>query len=281
MASVSGSGNIQIRVQASDSGSGISSVSATLVSPTAFQAGGMGAGTKSAPLIWNGAQSRYEGTVSIVSASDESGTWRVGSINISDVAGNSRSYQALNSCPTLSISNPPRAQVTMPSALGIAGITAASDPTRVLFYGSSQPKAYWDVWYSNYANILNGSVTSVSLNSCIYNGGMIGAPVAGSSNPVPVGEFNAAVNDFMTLQTMTGSLTSLTDFYHGSIDLSGSISWPRYMTGMYGNFDTFTINTSACSASGDSGIMGMSIYVPGAYSNYTGMGSFMIGKVAN
>lgn len=91
---IDGGGNVTIKIDASDTGSGISYISASLSSPSNLShTQNSGSAYLSPSLTYNSTSQLWEGTVTVEN-NHESGTWKVSSINLNDKAGNSRNYSS-------------------------------------------------------------------------------------------------------------------------------------------------------------------------------------------
>jgi hypothetical protein len=114
----------------------------------------------------------------------------------------------------------------LPSKAGQTGITADSDPTRILFYGHSHPKSWYQKLLDNSSALLSGETKSISLPGCLNNGGLISVPLKKERTELPLAEFNVALGDVVNLARRSGSYTGLVDFYQGNIDGSGELTVP-------------------------------------------------------
>jgi len=161
-------------------------------------------------------------------------------------------------CKEFSFSNLPYLVLDylMPSKQ-YAQLTKDSDPTRILFYGYSKPKAFYTQMIANAPAILGGENPTVSLPGCLNVGGLNSVPLSLDKTYLPLGEFNVAKDDVINLSRRSGSYTGLTQFYQGNVDLSGEVSLltcvPYQGSSCY-NQKVVKFNLENCHFKADSGI---------------------------
>ncbi len=177
-------------------------------------------------------------------------------------------------CKEFSLKDPPYVTLDYkyPSEVSETdGITGLSDPTRVLYYGHSRPKAFLETLLSQFDSLSKGTVKSVSLDSCYSNGGLVAVPLDLQKTYLPLGELNATKDDVINLAYRTGSYTALMDFYQGDIDASGDIVIPTCLpngTQSCSQYATITIKVNKCAIKTDSGIATGSIGQSFIYPSY-------------
>lgn len=106
------------------------------------------------------------------------------------------------------------------------------------------------------AAIQNGTITKISINGCMLNGGRIGSALSDTTAiAIPISEFNASTGDIIQVSGTTGNSTSLVDFYQGDIDFSGETT----ILDQSMLLKIYTISVTGCKMKADSGIATMSI----------------------
>jgi hypothetical protein len=143
--------------------------------------------------------------------------------------GDPKPYNGDGECKTFKLSDPPYVTLDYQLPSG-GGLSAESDPTRIVFYGHSYPKAWYEALIEDSEALIDGDADTVSLPGCLNNGGLVAVPVATEKTFMPLAEFNvnAAADgkgDVINLARKAGSYTALTDFYQGNVDASGEIEY--------------------------------------------------------
>lgn len=131
-------------------------------------------------------------------------------------------------------------------------------PTRILFYGNGQTKAWKKALFDNHDAIAAGTMKEVALPTCFFNGGLVSVPVSATDKiALPLAELNAAQGDVIHLAHKPGSYTALTDFYQGNVDGSGKLSLPTCVPNGAESCPTWArldVKIEACTMKADSGI---------------------------
>jgi hypothetical protein len=147
----------------------------------------------------------------------------------------------------------------LPSASG-GGLTTASDPTRIMFYGYSQPKSTISTLASNAANFTAGKGGTINVPGCLNNGGLTAVPISTQKTYIPLPEFNAGAGDVIALNHKSGTYTALTDYYQGNVQTAGQITMPTCVpTNGACNWQMVPFNSGKCSIESDSGISTISV----------------------
>lgn len=164
-------------------------------------------------------------------------------------------------CKTFRYSDPPYVKLDylLPSESsdGIAqGLTKASDPTRLLYYGHSYPKQWYQKLIAD--DILaSGASQDVILDTCLSNGGLVAVPLDTQKTFLPLKEFNASENDIINLARRAGSYTALVNFFQGNVQSGGQYKVPACLPKdgqtCYA-FRLLNVTTRSCSIKADSGI---------------------------
>ncbi|MCE9500033.1 MAG: hypothetical protein K8R21_05995 [Leptospira sp.] len=129
--------------------------------------------------------------------------------------------QGENVCKEFSLSDPPYLKLDSQVA------SQTSAPTRILYYGYSNPKDYYTQLIKNAPDIAGDKNPTLTLTGCLNNGGINGVSMSTTDKMyIPLREFNSQGADVIQLSSRPGSFTSLKDFYQGNVNVSGSINVP-------------------------------------------------------
>jgi hypothetical protein len=166
-------------------------------------------------------------------------------------------------CKTFNLADPPYVTLDYQLPSG-GGLSASSDPTRIVFYGHSYPKAWYQALIENSEALISGDEDTVELPGCLNNGGMVAVPVTTEKTFMPLGEFNVHAataadggGDVINLARKAGSYTALTDFYQGNVDASGEIEYGACIPKGDESCHTtkvLKVKLASCSVKADSGI---------------------------
>lgn len=190
------------------------------------------------------------------------------------ITGAPKTYNGdASTCKTLSVAQPPfvKLDYKMPSQVSSYGVTTASDPTRVIFYGHARAKEAVDAIIAQASELAAADNAELSLAGCLTNGGLVGVPLTEDKAFMPLAEMNVQVGDIVNLARRPGSYTGLTKFYQGNLNLSGSMSIPTCLPGASGacdSFKTVTFHLNDCRIKGDSGVAVGAIGDSFAYPDY-------------
>lgn len=181
-------------------------------------------------------------------------------------------------CRELSVSNPPYVTLAdqMPSESNPDVYTKESDPTRILYYGHSLSRSFKEAVLENQAALRDGSLTGIQLDRCLNNGGIQSVAIGSEASYLPLDEFNAKNGDLIQLAFKTGSYTSLTRFYQGNADVSGSIQYPACIPNSEAqtscdDYKVLTVEIENCSVKADSGVFVTSLQDSFIYPEYYGL----------
>jgi hypothetical protein len=171
-------------------------------------------------------------------------------------------------CKTFSLKDPPYIQFSYGYLMSTkTGYTVDSDPTRVIYYGSSRTKSFYTELIKNADTIISGTDGSqtLTLSGCLNSGGLVGVPFSTDVTKksfLPLKEFNPVAGDVVDLGWKLGSYTSLNSFYQGNVDVSGSINISTCIpkNGSSCNYwKNITVKSTTCKIKADSGITVTSI----------------------
>lgn len=178
-------------------------------------------------------------------------------------------------CRELDPQDPPYVTLDylLPSAQYPDQYTAASDPTRILYYGHSLSRAFKKAILENETALRDGSIDSLTLESCMNNGGIHSVAISKDPSYLPLKEFNMAAGDLIQLNRKTGSYTALTQYFQGNADVSGTIHYPACIPDSATQesckeFRVLAVNTSSCRIKADSGVFVTSLHDSFIYPEY-------------
>ncbi len=103
-------------------------------------------------------------------------------------------------CRELDPQDPPYVTLDylLPSAQYPDQYTAESDPTRILYYGHSLARSFKKAIVDNAAALRDGSLDSLTLDSCMNNGGIHSVAISKDPSYLPLKEFNMAAGDLFS-----------------------------------------------------------------------------------
>ncbi|MDZ4724617.1 MAG: hypothetical protein SH817_00565 [Leptospira sp.] len=155
---------------------------------------------------------------------------------------------------TFSLKDPPYLQLT-----SFTPETAVNAPTRLLFFGANLQKTFLTKLIENSSALTNGTMTSLTIDGCLNNGGINAVKIAASEKVyLPLKEFNLSIGDISKLKYIPGSYTHLKKFYQGNADLSGQVDLPVCIPAngqSCPSFKTISIKSEKCKVKVDSGII--------------------------
>ena len=192
-------------------------------------------------------------------------------------------YNGSGSCKNLSLATPPYLELTyLPSKdPSKTGITSASDPTRLIFFGYGTTGSFYKQLVQNNTAFNNKTMTSLSINNCLNNGGMLSVPLQSSgTNPIPISELNSQVGDVITLDKRSGKYTALTQFFQGNVTKNESIALNACVPDGTNSCNTspvnITVNVSGCSYKADSGIAVGAINTNSVYPGWSALSGIIV-----
>jgi hypothetical protein len=178
-------------------------------------------------------------------------------------------------CRELNPQDPPYVTLDylLPSAQYPDQYTAASDPTRIMYYGHSLARAFKKAILENEVTLRDGSLDTISLDSCMNNGGIHSVAISKDPSYLPLNEFNMVAGDLIQLNRKTGSYTALTEYFQGNADISGTLQYPACIpdSGTQESckvYKVLTVNSSACRIKADSGVFVTSLHDSFIYPEY-------------
>lgn len=179
-------------------------------------------------------------------------------------------------CKNLSLSDPPYVTLDylLPSATsdGIAsGLSALSDPTRILYYGHSYAKSWYQQLINHASELIDTKEPSVTIERCLYNGGLVAIPLQNERADLPLKEFNAQAGDVINLSKRSGSHTALLDFYQGDVSIDGQYQLASCIPGDSSDCEAYKqimVKVQNCSIKADSAISVTSIADSFIYPDY-------------
>lgn len=162
----------------------------------------------------------------------------------------------------------------MPSEQSGGVLSKESDPTRIMLYGHSLSKSWYNALLANAEALASDAKKELAIEGCRVAGGSTNVPLSPEKTLLPLGELNARKGDVISLGYKAGRYTGLVKFFQGNVDTAADLVIPTCIP-LAGKecdvYKTIKVSIGGCNRKADSGVFAAALSDSFIYPGYFSM----------